>query len=98
MHSPRLKEIALTILFLAVPCAQTLWAQKAPIEPAKSFEDVPPLAKSSGEVKQRTGKITDTQGRTVLGDKLTEPVAGRLRQWAKDLTEQAHGLPGTQSE
>jgi hypothetical protein len=89
MRRSRFQETALALALLVVPCAPALFAQAAPIEPAKSFEDIPALAKSSTEVKQRTGKITDTEGRTVLGDKLTEPVTGRLRQWTKDLTEQA---------
>jgi hypothetical protein len=69
--------------------APALFAQAAPIEPAKSFEDVPQLAKSSAEVKARYGDIINSEGKKVKGDTQAEKVIQRLRQWTKDLAEQA---------
>jgi hypothetical protein len=89
MRNPQHRGIVLTAFLLVIAGAQSLPAQKAPIEPAKSFEDVPALAKGSAEVKQRIANITDPEGKEVVGDKLTEKVNQRYMQWTKDLLAQA---------
>lgn len=89
MRNQQFGVAGLTICVLLAACVVPLSAQRAPIEPAKSFEDIPSLPKSSAEVQQRVGMITDIEGKQVVGDKLTQKVTDRERQWMKDLSAQA---------
>ncbi len=89
MGSSYFKLVALMIFLPALAGPQPLAAQKAPIEPAKSFEDIPALPKSSVEVQHRIAKITNPDGKRVAGDKLTQTVDSRLLAWKKDMENQA---------
>ncbi len=79
----------LVLLGISNFSAPALFAQATPIEPVKSFPDIPTLAKSSAEVKARYGPITDSDGKPDKGDKLTQKVNKSEMQWMKDFTSQA---------
>jgi hypothetical protein len=85
MGSPQSRCIVAVAFLLVIAGAQPLPAQKTPIEPAKSFEDVPPLAKDSAEVRQQIAMIASPEGKKVVGDKRTEMVNQRYLRWTKDL-------------
>jgi hypothetical protein len=89
MRGSHFKIIALMTFLLALAGAQPLPAQRTPIEPVKSFPDIPPLPKSTAEVQQRIGKMTDPGGNHVVGDEHSQTVNSRLFQWKKDMENRA---------